>query len=104
MEALLALLGLILLIPLLLIYSGFSWGWVLYKFWYWFLIPVFPQIPHIGFYMAVGISVFLNVFKNHDTNSIKDEYKDNKYSRIGMSLAHPWIMLCAGWVIWLVIR
>ena len=105
MEALIALLGVASLVIGLIVYGSFSWGYVLYKSWYWFLIPVFPQIPHITFYQAVGLMLFIGLFKNHNDDRLKDEYKDRtKWSRTAISMCGPWLVLMCSWCIYLIIR
>jgi hypothetical protein len=99
MEALLILLGGIVIIPALIMYSSMSWGYVMTKLWIWFLLPVFPNMPHITFWQAVGLIIFLQLFKNYDSNgSIKDEYKD-KISMWIQALLAPWLILFCGWLV-----
>lgn len=96
MESLMMLVGAIVIIPALLIYHSMSWGYVMYKFWYWFLLPVFPNMPHIVFWQAVGLYLFTSFFKNHATTpSIKDEFIESDNSRL-MSLLYPWLTILIG--------
>ncbi|MFW6246785.1 MAG: hypothetical protein ACOC22_01220 [bacterium] len=87
-----------------LFYSSLSWGFVLYKFWGWFLIPgfayAFPEVVvnQITFPLAVGLFLFTSFFKNQEVQLIKKEYKDNTASAWGGILA-PWITLGIAWVI-----
>ena len=87
-----------------IVYSTFSWGFVLYKFWGWFLIPAlaltFPDVTvnQISFPLAVGIFMFTTFFKNHETQVVKKEYKDETASNLGGILA-PWITLFIGWLV-----
>lgn len=104
MQALLTLIGAIALIGSMLIYTTASWGWLIYKFWYWFLLPVFPQMPHISFAQALGIMMFLTLFKNHNSEGIKDEYKEDKWQRTSSILLMPWISLLIGYFVWMYIR
>ncbi len=85
-----------------LLYSSVAWGLVMYKFWYWFLLPVFPALPQINFLQAVGLMFFLSLFKTVETQILKKEYKDETAGTIG-SLIVPWLTLLMGWVVWLVI-
>ncbi len=83
-------------------YFSFSWGFVLYKFWYWFLIPVFTELPEISFWAAVGLMMFVTLFKNHGHKpAIKEEYI-NKSKQSGNAFASfltPWMVLLIGFVI-----
>ena len=83
-------------IGIALIYGSLSWGFVVYKFWYWFLLPVFTTILHITYWLAVGLFLFINLFNIHSHEQIKDEYlKDGKTLLIGAILA-PWLTLLIG--------
>lgn len=96
------LIGLIFAVGLFIIltaYSYMSWGYVAFKFWYWFLVPIFPQVPPITYWMAVGLTFFLMLFKNHNSETIiKDEYKDKSSSTVVMSLLTPWLTLLMGYM------
>ncbi len=97
MEAVLALVGLVALIPLMVLYGSMSWGYVLLKFWTWFMLPVFTTVPHITFWQAVGLMLVISMFKGTGTLDIKDEYKEDKWHRIAYSLMGPWLTLACGW-------
>lgn len=100
MEALIALFVIGLMIAGMLIYSILSWGWVCFKFWAWFVLPVFgeafPNLPHIGFIEACGLMFFIALFKGGGGN-VKKEYKDEKGSILTLTLA-PWLTLLIGWL------
>lgn len=55
MEAIVGILVIIGIIFGSVLYGTLAWGFVLYKFWYWFLIPSFPDIPEITFVQAMGL-------------------------------------------------
>jgi hypothetical protein len=96
---LLALLGFLALAFVLLMYGSLSWGYALYKFWYWFVIPVFPGLPEINFWHAVGLFLFIGFFRIGDGQVIKKEYKDNTTGAI-VSIIAPWFTLFVGWLIY----
>ena len=81
-----------------LLYGALSWGFVCWKFWYWFLLPVFPQLPQITFLQAVAIMVFMGLFRGQPTQVIKLEYTNPKLFNI-ISILGPWLSLCVGWFI-----
>ena len=89
-------------VALALLYGAVSWGLVMYKFWYWFLLPVFPSLPQINFIQAVGLMFFLGLFKGVETQVLKKEYKDETSATLAALLA-PWLTLIVGWIVWLVI-
>jgi hypothetical protein len=87
MEALIGFLGTLAVLGIFIIYNSFSWGFVLYKFYYWFLLPVFTSLPLIDFYQAVGLMLFISLFKVHITN-IKTE-KEGKTKNIISAIVIP---------------
>ena len=98
MEVLLIIIGVLFLLGFFILYSTFSWGLVTYKFWYWFLLPIFPELPLLNFWQAVGIMFFISLFKSHSGEGIKSEYKDTTSHTISVLLA-PWFTLLIGYLI-----
>jgi hypothetical protein len=98
MEILLLAIGIIALIVVLILYSSLSWGFALYKFWYWFILPVFPGLPEITFWHAVGLFLFIVFFRIGDGQIIKDEYKE-KTTGVIMSIITPWVTLLIGYML-----
>jgi len=98
MEILITLLAIAIVAILVFIYSSFSWGFVVYKFWGWFLLPVFPQLPHITFWQAVGLSFVISLFKGTQT-SIKSEYKEAN-SDLCKTIITPWVTLIIAYFIY----
>jgi hypothetical protein len=103
MEALLVILGVFVLIPILFLYGSFSWGFVFFKFWSWFVLPVFSFLPSINFWQAVGLWVFISLFHNQQVQQVKDEYLKDSTERTVSGIVLPWVVLLIGWVIKLVI-
>lgn len=104
MEAILGIILFVILMGVFFIYNAASWGLVLFKFWGWFILPIFVGLPVISFAQAVGLMFFISLFKNIAVDSVKDEYKDNTKGAI-MILIAPWVTLFFGWLaysIWLV--
>lgn len=97
MEAILIILGIAFLLIAALLYGTLSWGWVLFKFWAWFVIPVFSGAPEIGYLQAVGLMFMINLFDRHGTH-IKDEYTDNSKLYTSMILG-PWVTLILAWIV-----
>jgi len=93
----------IIIIAFAVAYGAMSWGLVMYKFWYWFLLPVFPSLPQINYIQALGLAVFIGLFHTVQSQVIKEEYKDETRS-MALSLLAPWVTLMLGWLIHVVIR
>jgi hypothetical protein len=99
MEVIIVVIIFIVLFAAALAYGAFSWGFVMYKFWYWFLLPVFPALPEINFGHAVGLAVFIGLFHTVPTQILKKEYKDELQGAI-MPIIAPWVTFLFGWVIY----
>lgn len=94
MEALLTILGGIVGIGLLMLYSAFSWGFVFYKYYYWFILPVFTTMPHIAFVQAVGLMMFVGLFKTIDGTEMHiDGKKVEKKPAYVLAVILPWLVL-----------
>lgn len=81
-----------------MIVFAISWGFVCFKFWVWFILPIFPMLPILTFLQCVGLMFFISLFKPQ--YSVKDK-KDEvvKVKDILSSLILPWIVLCIAWII-----
>lgn len=102
MEILITLLGALALIAVAFFYSAFAWGFVTYKFWYWFLLPVFPELPEVTLAQCVGIYVFISLFHNHLPQVIKKEYRDDSMGTWIQILA-PVMIYVIGWLMHIII-
>lgn len=101
MEALFILLGLLGLGAIAIIYSAFAYGFLVYKFYYWFILPVFHDLPQISIPAAIGIGLFISLFKGAGSSNdytykgetIKSETK------WGTLILMPWLTLGAAYLI-----
>lgn len=102
MEALLLIIGAIVLMVLViagaLVYGAFTWGLVVFKFWHWFVLPVFTTVPDINYVQAIGIMMFIGLFHGQNYQILKKEYKDTKTANIFPWIA-PWISLGIGYLV-----
>jgi hypothetical protein len=99
MELLIAFLGVIILIPILLFYSSLVWGFVVSKFYVWFILSVFPTFPQISVLYFIGIMFFLSaVLPKTELINIKKEYKDTAYTWL-VPLISPWVVLFCGFIL-----
>ncbi|HII95297.1 MAG TPA: hypothetical protein HA367_06150 [Candidatus Methanofastidiosum sp.] len=85
----------IIIVGLLLVYTSFSWGLVLFKFWGWFVLPVFENLPVLTFYQAIGLMLVIGLFHSHYITPKEYDMKNEMVSR----LLHPWVALFVGWFI-----
>jgi hypothetical protein len=92
------LIGLI-LVALAVAYSGLTWGLVCFEYWKWFMLPVFPGLPHISYWQAVGLMFFISLFRNINasTTNTTDDIKEN-IVKIIQGLLIPWVSLLIGYI------
>jgi len=99
LEAIIVILGFLGLMIFFLAYDALTWGLVCYKFWYWFLMPVFPTLPQIVFWQAVGLMFFISLFRNPVLGIMKKEYRDDNAQTIATIIV-PWIALVVGYFVY----
>ena len=97
-EILIAIFGVIGIIALAFVYSTFAWGLVTYKFWYWFILPIFPDLPEVTFLQCIGMYMFISLFHGLHINAMKKEYKDENAERWAAVIA-PIVVLMIGWLV-----
>lgn len=101
MATLIGVIIFIIIIGILFVYDTFLWGVILYKFWNWFVLPVFTTLPVLTLVQAIGLMFVINLFKSHFMGeNIRDEFKKNKWESPVAILILPWITLIFGWLAW----
>jgi len=92
----------IIFIGVFFIYNTLLWGWVLYNFWNWFVLPVFTTLPEVTFIQALGLMFVIGLFKSGSLEKPKEE--NLNYSTAFLFLS-PWITFVFGWLaysIWII--
>lgn len=84
------------LIVVLFLYDALAWGLVLFKFWGWFVLPVFVALPALTFVEALGLMFVIGLFKNHSSQIIKKQYRMEYTGWIMWVM--PWATLFFGWL------
>jgi hypothetical protein len=97
MEALLLVLGGAGLILGVIIYGGFVGGFVLLKFYQWFLLSSFTQLPTVTYMQCVAVCMFLVAIKPSGNSYIKNEYKESSAYQVTVAAIQPWLILIVGW-------
>jgi hypothetical protein len=96
----------VVVIGAIFVYDALAWGLVLYKFWAWFVLPVFVALPVLTFVQALGLMFVVGLFKsNYAGEGLADKYKKSKYQSTVLTLINPWFTLLFGWLaysIWIV--
>ena len=88
--------ALLILLPLMFLYSAFSWGYVLFLMYHWFVLSAMPTLPHFTIIQMIGLSLTANVLIRHSSQHIKSEYKDDNMFWTNAILS-PWITLFITW-------
>jgi len=81
-------------------------GYILQKFWVWFVIPIFTTAPMITLGGAVGLSCFVSFIGMAWTKRRETEGKSHgeRVAEIfGESIIIPLITLGLGWIIWMIV-
>lgn len=87
----------------LTLYVTLSWGTVLWCFWDWFLLPVFPTVGVLTYWKAVGLMFIINLFKNQvfppQQKLLPELVKDDgKNDQALATIIAPWIILFIGFI------
>lgn len=93
------LLGLLFLLFIVVIYSAWSWGFIAYKFYGWFILSSFNNLPHFTILQCVGFCLIISCLTRQSKLIVKDEFRDKK-TEIVMDIIAPWIYLFLGWIIY----
>lgn len=85
----------------IIVYNTFAWGFVLFKFWSWFVLPVFTTAPHITLAQAMGLMLVISLF--HKNSYMKSSYNNIPVKtdiKWGSWVLSPWLTFFFGWVIY----
>jgi hypothetical protein len=82
---------------LMFFYNLLAWSLVTWKFWYWFILPILPSLPAISYVQAMGVGLFIGLFKTYAV-TIKDQYIDASKT-IALFLISPPLSLFMGWLV-----
>lgn len=84
------------LFVIIIVYNSFSWGFVTYKFYNWFVLPAIAGLPHFSILEFVGFMLFLGAFIGRkSTTMVKDEYREKGTEWLILVIG-PWISLGCG--------
>ena len=87
---------------LLIMYGVVAWGVVVNCFWDWYIQPVFPSLSTITFVEAIGLSLVIGLFRNHNVPQLKRQLLHNHEAHQAMIWLSPWIVLLFGWIVHLI--
>lgn len=99
--------GYFIVFVLLSVYSSFSYGYVLVKFWDWYVLPTFTTLPKLDLYHSIGLMLTITLLKGAKmVRTPKEEFLDKKWDTITMftCLLSPWIVLLMGYIMNLIIK
>lgn len=90
-------LGFLFIIPFIVIYSSFAWGFVASIIYNWYIITIFTNAPALNWLQLAGIMFFINCLIRYNTTNIKQEYKD--YNILWLeTILNPWLTLLGAWI------
>jgi len=46
---------------LIFFYTAISWGFLMYKLWYWFILPIFPALPQLDYRQCMSLILIVVV-------------------------------------------
>lgn len=84
---------------LTLLYSTFAWGFILFKFWKWFAIPVFTSLPMFSYLQACGLIFLTDIFRRN-SQLITDKYLQDNNNFI--NIINPWVTLLFGYLFYII--
>lgn len=97
MKLFLAVIGGIIFFPLLLIYSAFVHGFLLYKAWEWYSLVIGVHYS-LSLHAAVAIFLIVGLFKSVPSNTKTLDNKEIKETtNWGAAILTPWIILLILW-------
>lgn len=100
---LLAIVGILLLLPLGWVYGWFAYGFVLAKIWGWFMVAAPFSLPAITWVQAAALFMVVRFLTSTHTVKInsnldKDKEVSDKVVELLVPLLSPWITLFIAWV------
>lgn len=88
----------------MLLYLSISWGFVLFKFWNWFIIPTFNSVQPINPKQAIALVLFLNILKyfinDYEHKNIETPNDNDNTIQVYYTTIIPWIVLVSSYVIY----
>lgn len=87
----------LLIVGLIVLYGSFSWGFVASKFYGWFILPVFPTLPHFTITEFIGFMLFINVMTHKGSSQYIDKKYRDEISEWIIMILSPWLTLFIGW-------
>jgi len=92
------LLALLIIVPLLFLYTAFSWGYVLSCMYQWFILSAIPTMPMFTVVQFIGFSLFANTLIRHTApKSVKAEYAEDGTAYLVGQLILPWSTWLFAW-------
>ena len=98
MEAVLAVLGIIVGFFAFAFVSACWSGYVLSILWGWFMVPVF-HLPTLSIPTAIGIALVIGYLTKQDMSNLKKEEDRKWYSVLFEAFMRPAVSLLVGWIV-----
>lgn len=84
-------------------YLIISWGIVMFKNYYWFIHPYFPQLPTFNVSWFFGLYIFLTIliYPLTEHKSLTQE-EINEKQLIDSNIFAPWFLLLYSWLFYII--
>lgn len=104
MELILIFIGAFGIAFLLGLYSALSWGYVSYKAYYWFILPLSSELPQFTFFQMVGIVIFTSLLFGKKYSKKYKDLKEDSLSNYTNLFLSPWMSLLMSYLVYLYIN
>lgn len=84
------------LIVVIFIYAVLTHGYVVEKYWEWFISPTF-QIKELSYSQSIGIAFFISLFKSSGLSD-KEYGEDDLLAALVKVAVWPWLNLLLGYI------
>lgn len=84
-------------------YATAAWGFVLMKFYSWFAMPVFKELPALQYAQFVGLWWIVRLFNMYNATQKKGQEVYTEKSAVMVVISPAWYLLF-GWLTYLIIR
>jgi len=92
------------IICLFALYTSISWGFVAYKTYYWFILPLSTVLPQLTLFQMVGIVIFVSILTNKKSTTKYKNLEEEKTEKFLNFILAPWLVLLMSYVVYLYIK
>ena len=79
-------------------------GFMLFKLWAWFVVPVFESLPQMTFSQSVGLALFLSIMFARNPQTKDDEDFSDLIGKFLAGLLISVFLFGFSWIVYLIIK